>query len=131
MSSFDHEKLDVYKAAIELIVLIDKIIEHLPRGKSYLADQLQRAGSSVPLNIAEGAGEYSSSEKSRFYRMAKRSATECAGILDVCRNLQLIEEKQYAEIRQLLLRIVSMLIKMAQNSNQSGTGTHTGTGTFE
>ena len=131
VSCFDHEKLDVYKAAIKLTVLIDKIIEHLPRGKSYLADQLQRAGSSVPLNIAEGAGEYSSSEKSRFYRMAKRSATECAGILDVCLNLQLIEEKQYAEIRQLLLRIVSMLIKMAQNSNQSGTGTHTGTGTFE
>jgi four helix bundle protein len=131
MGCFDHEKLDVYKAAIELIVLIDKIIEHLPRGKSYLADQLQRAGSSVPLNIAEGAGEYSSSEKSRFYRMAKRSATECDGILDVCRNLQLVEEKQYVEIRHLLLRIVSMLIKMAQNTNQSGTGTHTGTGTFE
>jgi len=131
MSSFDHEKLDVYKAAIQLIVLIDKIIDHLPRGKSYLADQLQRAGSSVPLNIAEGAGEYSSNEKARFYRMAKRSATECAGIVDVCRHLQLIEEKQYTEIRQLLLRIVSMLIKMAQNSHHSGTGTHTGTGTIE
>jgi|SRR6185503_614501 four helix bundle protein len=131
MSCFDHEKLDVYKAAIKLIVLLDKIIEHLPRGKSYLADQLQRAGSSVPLNIAEGTGEYSSSEKARFYRMAKRSATECAGILDVCRSLQLIEEQQYTEVRQLLLRIVSMLIKMAQNSNNSGTGTHTGTGTIE
>ena len=127
MSCFDHEKLDVYKAAIKLIVLLDKIIEHLPRGKSYLADQLQRAGSSVPLNIAEGAGEYSGNEKSRFYRMAKRSATECAGILDVCRSLQLIEEQQYTEVRQLLLRIVSMLIKMAQNSKNSGTGTHTGT----
>ena len=111
--------------------MLDKIIEHLPRGKSYLADQLQRAGSSVPLNIAEGTGEYSSSEKARFYRMAKRSATECAGILDVCRSLQLIEEQQYTEVRQLLLRIVSMLIKMAQNSNNSGTGTHTGTGTIE
>jgi len=40
----------------------------------------QRAATSVPLNIAEGAGEYSGAEKSRFYRIAKRSATECAGI---------------------------------------------------
>ena len=82
-NGFDHDKLDVYKAAIEFVVLVDEVIEHLPRGKSYLADQLQRAGSSVPLNIAEGAGEYSSNEKCRFYRMAKRSTTECAAIFDI------------------------------------------------
>ncbi len=114
MRYFDHEKLDVYQAAIELVVLIDEVIDLLPRGKSYIIDQLQRAGTSVPLNIAEGAGEYSIHEKCRFYRIAKRSATECAGILDVCLNLQLIEEKSYMKLRELLLRIVSMLIKMAQ-----------------
>jgi four helix bundle protein len=69
---------------------------------------------SVPLNIAEGAGEFSGTEKSRFYRMAKRSATECAGIFDVCIRLQLIEEKQYKSGRELILRIVSMLTKMAK-----------------
>jgi len=68
------------------------------------------------LNIAEGAGEYSIDEKARFYRMAKRSATECAGILDVCRRLQLLEEKRYVLGRELLIRIVSMLIKMAQKT---------------
>ena len=76
MRLFDHEKLDVYRVAIELVILIDEIVEHLPRGRAYLADQLQRAGTSVPLNIAERAGEYASNEKIRFYRMARRSATE-------------------------------------------------------
>ena len=85
---------------------------------------MQRAGTSVPLSIAEGAGEYSVSEKARFYRMAKRSATERAGIFDVCLHLKILEEKQYADARELLLRIVSMLIKMAQ---KSGTGMGTGT----
>jgi four helix bundle protein len=99
-----------------LVVLINEVAEHLPRGKAYLVDQLQRAGSSVPLNIAEGAGEYASNEKSRFYRMAKRSATECAGIFDICLRLQLIEEEQYKRGRELLIRIVSMLIKMAQRT---------------
>ncbi len=56
------------------VVLADVIIEHLPRGRAYLSDQLQRAGLSIPLNIAEGAGEYSIDEKARFYRMAKRLA---------------------------------------------------------
>lgn len=114
MQEFDHEKLDVYRAAIELIVLIDDVVENFPRGRAYLADQVQRAGTSVPLNIAEGAGEYSSNEKSRFYRMAKRSATECAAIFDVCLRLKLIEEPKYVQIRQLLIRIVSMLIKMSR-----------------
>lgn len=114
MHYFDHEKLDVYRAAIEFVVLINSIIENLPRGRAYLADQLQRAGASIPLNIAEGAGEYSSKEKIRFYRMAKRSATECAAILDIFQRLQIITEPYDWKGRELLTRIVAMLTKMAK-----------------
>ena len=129
MDHFDHEKLDVYQASIEFVALADGIVEHLPRGRAYLADQLQRAGTSILLNIAEGAGEFSSREKSRFYRMAKRSATESAAILDVCRCLALLDESLFQRGRDLLLRIVAMLTKMARRSPESGTGTGTGTGT--
>ena len=129
MDHFDHEKLDVYRASIKFVALADGIVEHLPRGRGYLADQLQRAGTSIPLNIAEGAGEFSSSEKSRFYRMAKRSATESAAILDVCRCLALLDDSLFLQGRDLLLRIVAMLIKMARRSPESGTGTGTGAGT--
>jgi four helix bundle protein len=111
---FDHEKLTVYQIAIEFVALADEVIEQLPRGRAYLSDQLQRAALSIPLNIAEGAGEYATDEKARFYRMAKRSATECAGVLDVCQRLKLVEESHYLKGRELLIGIVSMLIKMAQ-----------------
>ena len=117
MNTFDHEKLDVYQVAIALVVLIDEVVEHLPRGRAYLADQLLRAGTSVPLNIAEGAGEYSSNEKIRFYRMARRSATECASIIDVCYRLKLVDEMRYSKGRELLIRIVAMLTKMARGPN--------------
>ena len=110
----DHEKLDVYQIAIEFVALADEITEHLPRGRAYLSDQLHRAALSIPLNIAEGAGEYAVEEKARFYRMAKRSATECAGILDVCERLKLIDEQRQTKSRELLIRVVSMLIKMAR-----------------
>lgn len=112
----DHEKLDVYHTSAEFIIAEDKIVENLPRGRGYLSDQLQRAALSILLNIAEGAGEYAFDEKLRFYRMAKRSATECAGILDVCSRLQLIEENHYTLGRELLIRIVSMLIKISKKS---------------
>ncbi len=110
----DHEKLDAYHIAVEFVLLSHTIIEHFPRGKAYLSDQLQRAALSVPLNIAEGAGEYAVDEKVRFYRMAKRSATECAGILDVCCKLKLVDEQMYINGRALLIRIVSLLTKMAK-----------------
>ena len=113
---FDHEKLTVYQVAIEFVMLADEVIEHLPRGRAYLSDQLQRAALSISLNIAEGAGEYAVDEKARFYRMAKRSATECAGVLDVCQGLRLIEENRYIKGRELLIGIVSMLIKMVQKN---------------
>lgn len=115
--SLDHEKLTVYQVAIEFVILADEVIEHLPRGRAYLSDQLQRAALSIPLNIAEGAGEYAVDEKARFYRMAKRSATECAGVLDVCQRLRLVDEGRYIKGRELLIGIVSMLIKMAQKQH--------------
>ena len=103
MPSFDH--LDVYQAAIDFVVLANDVVERLPRGRGYLADQLQRAATSIPLNIAEGAGEFSAAEKARFYRIARRSATESAAILDVCRKLQLASEDRYGVDRERLARI--------------------------
>ena len=123
MPQFDHERLDVYRAAIELVAAADEIAAQLPHGRSHLSDQLRRAAISVPLNIAEGAGEFSKREKSRMYRIALRSATECAAILDVCRLLNLADQRGLDVGRVLLLRIVSMLTRMAR----SGTGTGTGT----
>jgi four helix bundle protein len=115
----DHEKLDVYRFAIRFVVLAEEIIENLPRGRAYLVDQLRRAGSSIPLNIAEGAGEYASIEKARFYRMAKRSATECSSILDILQHLQLIDQELFSKARELLAPIVAMLIKMIQRLGES------------
>jgi 23S rRNA-intervening sequence protein len=63
MSEFDHERLDVYVAGIDFVALVAKVVEHLPRGRAYLADRLQRAATSIALNIADGAGESSTSEK--------------------------------------------------------------------
>ena len=125
MQSFDHEKLDVYRAAIEFVIVIESLNNQLPKGRAYLVDQLQRAGSSILLNIAEGAGEFSANEKIRFYRMARRSATESAAILDICISLNLVDEGVSSKSRGLLLRIVSMLTKMARTSSVTQAGTQT------
>lgn len=122
MNEFEHERLDVYQVAIELLVLADRIAAALPRGNSYLADQLRRAASSISFNIAEGAGEFASADKARFYRMARRSATESAAILDACRALSLATDEAPQTGRALLLRIVAMLTAMVVKRSGSGSG---------
>ena len=119
MDYLDHEKMDVYKVSIEFIALADEVAESLPRGRAYLTDQLRRACTSVALNIAEGAGEFSGDEKARFYRMAKRSATECAAVLDVCRRLALADATRLDAGRELLLRVVSMLIPLIRRASNA------------
>jgi four helix bundle protein len=129
MTRFHHERLDVYRTAIEFVVTADTIASRLPRGRHYLADQLRRAATSITLNIAEGAGEFSRGEKSRFYRIARRSATECTAVRDVCQNLELGTPQDFEEGRELLHRIISMLTRLTQvhPGTETETGTETGT----
>ena len=109
---FDHEKLEVYKAALSFLRISSLLTDSFPPGRAYLADQLNRASLSICLNTAEGAGEYSRKDKARFYRMARRSATECASILDACRILEIGAENLLEEGRVILLKIVSMKVKL-------------------
>ena len=110
--AFDHEKLDVYKLAIEFMARADGIVESLPRGRGYLGDQLQRAALSIVLNIAEGAGKYSPADKGAFYARARGSVTESAAVLDVCVKLELVVEPVVDENKQLLERLSQMLTKL-------------------
>ncbi len=110
--AFDHEKLDVYQVAIEFVAKADDIVEQLPRGRGYLADQLQRAALSIVLNIAEGAGKFSPADKSVFYTRARGSATESAAVLDVCQKLKLVQISVTNDDKQLLERIAQMLTKL-------------------
>jgi len=119
MSHFDHDKLDVYRVSIDFVAVADGIVEGLPRGRAYLADQLHRAATSIPANIAEGAGEFSKQDKARFYRMALRSGTECAALIDVCQCLNAADEQLTNRGRVLLVRIVSMLTKMTRSLTKS------------
>lgn len=108
-----HEHLDSYQAAVEFVGLAARLAEGFPRGYGGLSDQLRRASLSVPLNIAEGYGKRSLADRGRFYDIARGSAHECGAIVDAARSLDFMDEGTFVEAKRLLVRIVSMLVKMS------------------
>ena len=109
-----HEDLDAYQASIEFLALASTLLGHYPRGNAALADQLRRASLSIPLNIAEGYGKRSAAERCHHYDIARGSAHECGAVLDASKVLALVEQDTFLDGKTLLVRIVSMLVKMTQ-----------------
>jgi len=108
-----HEDLDAYKAAVEFVAVAMTVAKGFPRGCSGLVDQLRRASWSIPLNIAEGYGKRGFDDRGRYYDIARGSAHECGAILDVAKVSQIISEEDYRRGKVLLVRVVSMLVKMS------------------
>jgi four helix bundle protein len=119
---FLHERLSVYQTSLDFLALATDVIEHLPRGRSHIADQLSRAATSITLNIAEGAGKFSRPDKRRYYLTALGSTTECAAIFDICVRLKVISEQRHAEGKKALEGIASMLTGLAKSMEGKGGG---------
>ena len=109
---FRHEKLSVYKESIEFLALAFNLIKEMPRGYSFLSDQLKRASLSIPLNISEGNSKSSKNEMGRFLQIARGSANECSAILDVCKVAGVITCEKHKRGKLLLYGVVCMLSKM-------------------
>lgn len=113
--TFAHEKFDVYNLAIDFVVLADDVVEEFPKGRGYLADQLLRASTSIPLNIAEGTGKISKGSKKNYYSISQASTAECSAIFDVCNKLKIINQEHYIMGKEMLSRIAVMLTKLMKS----------------
>jgi len=111
---FGFQKLDVYRCAIEFLGLASPLSEHVPKGYAALGDQLRRASTSIPLNLAEGTGKFDKDAR-RFYAIARGSALECAAIIDTFQVLSFINTDNYNKAQTLLDRIVAMLTVMIRD----------------
>jgi hypothetical protein len=67
---FDHEKLEVYQTSLVFIAWLEPILQNLPKSLA-VTDQLDRASTSIPLNIAEGNGKFTGQDRCRFFDILK------------------------------------------------------------
>lgn len=113
---FDHEKLVVYQSSLEFIRWATELLELLPKSLA-VHDQLDRASTSIALNIAEGNGRYTSPDRCRFFDHARGSALECAACLDVMVAKGRATTERVDSGKAILLSIVSMLFGLIRSNS--------------
>ena len=105
---FDHEKLHVYQASIKFVAWMEKIQVQIPK-RYAVYDQLDRASTSIPLNIAEGNGKYTPRDRCRFFDIARGSSLECAAALDVLVARAIVKESDVEPGKEMLLVFLKKL----------------------
>ena len=115
LSGFDHEKLDVYRLAIEFVAWTGDVLDGgLPGARYAAVKHLEEASQSIANNIAEGNGKRSLADRCRFLDIARGSALECAACLDGLVARRKLSAVQVTAGKAMLVRIVSMLTKMLE-----------------
>ncbi|MCI0630286.1 MAG: four helix bundle protein [Phycisphaerales bacterium] len=113
---FDHEKLEVYREAILFIAWLSSLLENTVRVGD-VKDQLDRASTSIPLNIAEGNGKYAPKDRCRFFDIAHGSALECAAGLDALVAKGKLAADQIRPGKERLQRVVRMLMGLIKRNS--------------
>jgi four helix bundle protein len=83
----------------------------------HFKDQLLRASSSVPLNLAEGNAKFSYKDKKRIYQIALGSLRETQTILELAK----IENEEIRKAADHLGASIYKLLKSAEPSRSSPT----------
>jgi four helix bundle protein len=112
--AFAHRKLRVYGLAVELAAALFRATRSTPPSAWPVVRRLIRGVTSVALNIAEGAGEFTPREKARFYRMARRSASETMAALDLLVAMRLVGAQTADAAHSDLDEIAALLTGMVR-----------------
>jgi len=112
---FDFEKLTVFQKALQAQERLAGLLANPPRRAAPVLDHLDRAATSVLLNIAEGSGKQAGSrDRIRFYRTALGSAKEAGACLIVLAARGTSHGPALKQARSLFLEVVAMLYAMVR-----------------
>ena len=121
----DYHHLDVWQRSMDYAVSIYGFVKELPESERYnLVSQMQRAVTSVALNIAEGSGCSTRAEFARFLGYAYRSLKEVITCLELCQRIHAVQPG----VRQApgLIEEGNQIARMTRSLIQRLEGAHEG-----
>ena len=109
----NYKDLKVWEKAHGFTLRIYEVTKIFPKEEIYsLTNQVRRAASSIPANIAEGCGKNSKLDFANFLNIALGSSNESEYYLLLSRDLKYLSEEDYAELLKTINEIKAMLIAL-------------------
>lgn len=106
-------ELVVWQKSVDLVTDIYKITRTFPDSEKFnLTSQMQRSGTSIPSNIAEGAGRNSGPSFKHFLTIALGSAYELETQLIISKKLSFINDESYNEIIKKITEVQRMTYRL-------------------
>ena len=107
---FKHEKLEVWREAIELTCRVYDATKGFPADERFgLTSQLRRSANSIAANIAEGCGRGSDRDYVRFLEIGYGSLMETVSHLEVARRMTFLDEARFQQLYEQAGRVGRML----------------------
>jgi len=110
---FDHEDLDVYQAALQLVGWLERMLVEFSCSVD-LKSKLDKSTTSIVLNIAEGNGRFTRADQAKFYGTAYKAAIHSMSLIDLATADGVPEPSRVEEGRELLRRIAAMLTALSR-----------------
>ena len=115
MEEYKFQKLQVYQLALRYVDVVYELSEKLPQRERFnLASQIERAATSIVLNIAEGSTVQTNPEQMRFLGFALRSYLETIACLDLIENRGYLPAGDLSSVRD---QVHLVFIKLAAFRN--------------
>ena len=112
--SFDRERLQAYQSALQFARWSEPVLEKLPKTIAVYS-QLDRARTSIVLNIAEGNAKFTPPDKCKYFDTAHGSAVECAACLDLLFIKQALVETELDAGKKTLSEVVGLLVGLIKS----------------
>ena len=105
-----YKELIVWQKSMELVKEIYSLVKKLPKDETYsLSDQMRRAATSIPSNIAEGLGRSTDKDKGHYMQIAYSSLMETLAQLDIACDIGYISDEDFSNIEQIILEETRLL----------------------
>jgi four helix bundle protein len=109
----NYKDLKVWEKAHQFILKVYEATKLFPKEELYsLTNQLRRAASSIPANIAEGCGKNSQAEFAHFLNISLGSANETEYFLILSKDLKYLDENIFETLIKIINEIKAMLIAL-------------------
>ena len=116
MEKSSYQGLIVWQKAMELTVIVYKLVKKLPKEELFsLSDQMRRSAVSIPSNIAEGHDKHTKNEFIQFLTIARGSKAELETQFLICVKVGYLIETEITEAMSLLAELGKMLTTLINN----------------